>query len=410
METYVALLRQVLPPASNVNIYDERGELLRSTQLSMSLELSALVEESIAEARVDLTGPGRFKLIGDVPVYLFWLRREDPGSGPPLATLVVRLKAGGDIQARPFGIVQKMVQPTLDVMRQDLTTQERSREGPQDLKSILADAARDMQAGMAALIVPDKGLAIMVAGDDRSLDHRLLAKAHRHLVSVAQMRHEPLIINELSGSGQPVYRLLATPVCRPDGQAMGVLALFRTDTAPAFTARHSKAIEELGRRVANAIAHDYDEPSGVLTSTAFDRRMKQVLKDPKRSPSQWTALCVDIDPPQGGERLLRRLGELIRSHSPPGTLATRVSADRFYMMLPAALDDAIKVGEALRRGAQQSRSTTGSGRVPVLISVGAAQIQQAERDFAPVLARAQVACEAVAQARAANPLKGAGGV
>ncbi|HWW21467.1 MAG TPA: EAL domain-containing protein, partial [Steroidobacteraceae bacterium] len=428
------------PRASSVNIYDERGELLWATHLSMSLELTTLVQESIADAIENPSVTGRFKQMGEVPVYLFWLRREDPANGPPLASLVVRLKAGGNIESCSFGFVQQIVQPALDVLRQDLlareeiqrlrdSMQEQTQElkvlevvagrgtetgqpGAEDLKSILANSAKHMKVGMAALIVPDKGLAMTVAGDGGKLDYRLLAKAHRHLVSVARMRREPLMINKVSlpGQEQSEYRILAAPVFRPDGHAIGVFALFRTSSSPEFTASHSRVIELLARRLASVVAYEYDELSGLLTRQAFERRMKQILQDPKRAQSEWTALYIDIDHMHAindahgmhnGDRILKQLGELIRRHIPPGALATRVSADRFAILLPARLDDSVKVGEALCQNAPQLSASLGVDKVSVSVSVGVARVESMEQDFTHVLAHAETACKA-AKARGAN--------
>jgi diguanylate cyclase (GGDEF)-like protein len=441
LETYVALLRVVLPRASSVNIYDEQGELLWATHLSMSPELTSLVQESIKDALENPQVPGRFKQIGAVPIYLFWLRREDPTSGPPLATLIVRLKGGGNIESCSFGFVQQIIQPAIDVLRQDLLAREEIRRlresmqeqtqelkvlevvagrateagqqaGAEDLKSLLANSAKHLKVGMAALIVPDKGLAMTVAGSEGKLDYRLLAKAHRHLVSVARMRREPLIINKVSmpGHEQAEYRILACPVFRPDGQAIGVFALFRTSSSSEFTSSHSRVVELLARRIANVIAYEYEELSGLLTRQAFERRMKQILQDPARAQSDWAALYVDVDHMHAindahgmhnGDRILKQLGELIRSHITPGALATRVSADRFCILLPASVEDSLKVGEALRQNAEQLSISLGVDKMPISISVGVAPVLSMEQDFTHVMAQAETACKA-AKARGAN--------
>src|SRR5580658_3445018 len=154
LETYVALLRVVLPRASSVNIYDEKCDLLWATHLSMSAELTTLVQESVIDAIENPEVAGRFKQIGEVPIYLFWLRREDPASGPPLATLLVRLKAGGNIESCSFGFVQQIIQPAVDVLRQELLAREEIRrlresmqEQTQELKVLEVVAGRATEAG-----------------------------------------------------------------------------------------------------------------------------------------------------------------------------------------------------------------------------------------------------------------------
>ena len=55
-------------------------------------------------------------------------------------------------------------------------------------------------------------------------DNQLIARTHRQLLSMAQMRREPVIINRLSPNAGPAvpYRILSCPLQHPGGKATGV--------------------------------------------------------------------------------------------------------------------------------------------------------------------------------------------
>ena len=89
--------------------------------------------------------------------------------------------------------------------------------------------------GLAALIIPERGIAVVHASNEAPLDTSLLAKAHRHLLSMAQMRRGASIVNRMvlqTGENEVAYRVLACPIARGDGRVVGVLALFRAESAP----------------------------------------------------------------------------------------------------------------------------------------------------------------------------------
>ncbi len=54
-----------------------------------------------------------------------------------------------------------------------------------------------------------------------------------------------------------------------------------------------------------------------------------------------------------GDRLIAKLGELIRTRLVPGALAARISGDRFALLLPTGEEDAVHFAEALRAGVEK---------------------------------------------------------
>jgi diguanylate cyclase (GGDEF)-like protein len=432
--TYVGLFRALLPRASGINLYDERGELLWATDLSKSREISVMVARKMAHATAHPEMPGHSQLIGSTATYLFWIRRnEAAGNTAPIATVAVRLRSGGNFESCSLGFVHQIVKPAIDCLRRDLLALEEierlrssqlqpqhslsmlqavsansvqaSPDGAEDLKSILAGATRHMQSVMTALIVPDKSLVLMHAAENSTFDRRVLAKMHRHLLSLAKMRREPIIVNcmPMPANEPSTFRLLAAPICRPDGQPIGVMALFRPDSSAEFTAYCAQVMELLARRVATVIAYDYDALTGLLTRPAFERRMRQALQAAKSTSDAWSALYLNVDRMSAineangmhnGDRILSQLGGLVRRQLPPGAIAARDAADRFSILLPVALDEALKAAERLRQSAEQLGSGSGSDKLPISISLGVAPVPSDCKDLGHVFALAETACKA----------------
>jgi diguanylate cyclase (GGDEF)-like protein/PAS domain S-box-containing protein len=111
-----------------------------------------------------------------------------------------------------------------------------------------------------------------------------------------------------------------------------------------------KALEDLTR---------VDELTGLLNRRAFTQTAEARLAHQRRSGRTSTLLYVDIDNfkavndllgHQEGDRVLRRVGELIRTKSRAGDLAARIGGDEFLIWLEdTELEGAIAKGEALIR-------------------------------------------------------------
>ncbi|TLY54189.1 MAG: EAL domain-containing protein [Gammaproteobacteria bacterium] len=91
--------------------------------------------------------------------------------------------------------------------------------------------------------------------------------------------------------------------------------------------------------------------------------------------------------------MLAQLGELLRNRLPPGAFGSRISGDRFVVMLPAEVHDAENFAESLRAGAEQLAMTNAHAH-GVSISVGVALFDGGVDELAHVLAAAETACKA----------------
>ena len=434
-EPYVQLFRALFPRLAALSVFDANAEPVWSTEMASDADLRKLVGETLQHAQLDPGAPGHSAMLrGEEPVYFFWLRRDTaPIDAGPFAVLVVAAKRGTESEPRTFAYVQGLLRPAIECLRRELVSRddivqlqgslhEHSQDldmllamsggqagadgNEDDLRVILRSAVTHLDAGLAALIVPEKGLVLVQPGTTQPLEGTLLAKAHRHLLSMAQMRRDAVIVNSIklqAGEESAVHRILSCSVGRADGRTMGVLALFRSQAAPEFTERHARLVELLARRSAAIIASSYDPLTGLLTRPAFEQRVNGMLAPNGESRGRWSALYADVNRMHVindnygmhvGDQVLTRLAELVRRRLPPGALAARISGDRFAIMLPAVLDDAARFAESLRQGAEDVGASIGDGSLPISVSIGVASVDARAQEFAHAFAAAETVCKA----------------
>src|SRR5256885_4079959 len=168
----------------------------------------------------------------------------------------------------------------------------------------------------------------------------------------------------------------------------------RSTLFPYTTLFRSHIAEILARKAIGVIESSYDALSGLYTRTAFERRVRAVIADHKASQA-WSALYIDVDQlhvinekagMHVGDAVLAQLGELLRQRLPPGAFGSRISGDRFVVLVPAEMRDSERFAESLREGAERLAMTHAAAHLPVSISVGVAPPDCAADELAHVLA------------------------
>ena len=429
-EPYVRLVRSLLPRVTSVALYDGAAKLRWSSETGIGPDLHDLVENALAAGGAD-RGAGQMRLLdGTVPVYLCLLRDD---SERLIGVVVVVCGASGDRDSdtRSFAVAHALLRPALECLRRELLSRAalgefqrvvRSRDkevelllgdgavdrppagGADELREILGQALEHLGASTTALIVPDKHIALLRSKAQRSSDIKLVARARRQLLSLAQTRREPLIINELarnSALGILPYKILSCPLHSAVGKTIGVLALFREDLGNPFSERDARLAAILARKAVNVIEASYDALSGLYTRPAFERRIRAVVD--AGTTRHWAALYIDTDQlhvindshgMHVGDSILEELGDLIRQRLPPGGFAARISGDRFAALLPTELEAAEDFADSLRAGVEQLKSVQGDSRLHVSISAGVALLDTAAGEVMHSLAAAETACKA----------------
>jgi diguanylate cyclase (GGDEF)-like protein len=431
-EPYVQLVRSLLPRASSVSLFDAAGGMRWSSETTTGPDFHSLVENALEAGGSSPQGPGVMRTLdGNLPVYLFWVR-DEAEQLIGIVAVVCRQSGDPDADSSGFSFKHALLRPVLECLRRDLlsraaidhlnrtvTSRDRDLEllladgaadrpagdGADELKGILQQAIEHIGCSTVAMIVPDKSIALLRSNTQRPADTQLVARAHRQLLSMAQVRREPVIINKLapnSTMGILPYKILSCALRSGAGKTIGVLALFREDLGQPFGDREARLTEILARKAVGLIESSHDALSGLYTRPAFEQRVRAVVGDSKSS-KHWTALYIDADQlhvindsfgMHVGDSVLGQLGELIRHRLPPGAFASRISGDRFAVLLPTQLDDAAKFAESLREGVEQLGTMHGESRLHVSVSIGVASLDTAAGELMHSLAAAETACKA----------------
>ncbi|HEY0339184.1 MAG TPA: hypothetical protein VGC34_00130, partial [Steroidobacteraceae bacterium] len=204
-EPYVQLIRSLLPRASSVAVFDTKGELRWSSDSTTGPDLLNVVDDALNTARTAPDSAGQLRVLaGNLPVYLCWLRDD---SARLLAVLAVVCRPTGDqdVDARSFSFAYALLRPALECLRRDLMARvaidELNRtvnaldkdlellladgaadhpsvdDGADDLKGILQQAVDHLRCATAALIVPDKSIAMVRSRNtERPADMQLVAR------------------------------------------------------------------------------------------------------------------------------------------------------------------------------------------------------------------------------------------
>lgn len=425
---YAQLVSSLLPRALGVTVFEPSGDVRWTSLPSMEPMLPQRVIDALAE---DSSGDGARVQVSGEPVYLFWMRDANEAV---CAVFAVTWKVG-ETDQRTFNYVNSMLRPVLVCLQRELMLQRLldnsspadERDGDldvllatsggsggdrtdEDVQHLLQSVTNHMHCEFAALVVPERNLVVLAKAQGRPVDTGVLARLHRPLLSLTLVRNAAIALNApdaLPGMNLPL-RALCAPIRNASGRAAGLLALFRTHKSPEFRPREQQLTELLARRAASIIDASYDALTGLLTRDAFERRAKSLLvpRADGRRP-QWTGLYIDADRMHVlndnygmhvGDKLLGKLGELIRTRLVPGSLASRVSGDRFAILLPTGTEDAMVFGEALRAGVESiGAAQLGGGEAvnfAASVSIGVAPLSDVGLNLAHALGVAETACKA----------------
>ncbi len=430
LEPYAQLVTSLLPRADAVSVFDAEGWLRWTTEGTAGPDLPNAIQELLPWVKDHPDEPGRMiRLEGeDHPHYLWWLRNDD---GSFVAVVAISTRKAMEADQATFAFVHAMVRPAMECLRRELATQGamlslhdslsardkdvelllKVTDAPgveggdkiDELKLLLQNAADHMGCELVALIVPDKNIAMMRAGQGRQVDSSLLARTHRQLMQLVTTRREVVVINRVGAGGETLpYRILCAPVKHPSGRVSGLMALYRPCSNAEFKERDARLVKMLARRASAGIEASYDSLSGLLTRPALEQRTRAAIEE-DGAKREWSALYIDCDQLHVinenfgmhiGDGVLSQLGELIRGRLPPGGLASRISGDRFSIVVPLRREEATEFADQLRLGAEQLGTLSPSARLHVSVSIGVAQLERGQEAFSHALAAAESACKA----------------
>jgi len=433
-DPYGQIVKMLMPRAQSIAIYDRMGLPIWLNEGLDSPDLHRLLQHSLTQELQPGTQAEGFSeaIDRDHSAYLFLLRDGEQQLLGAVGTVV--RESGRPGAARPFEMVQSMLRPVLECLRRELVAQysigdlqlslslrDRDLElllgatpddsghgdSPDDLAQLVQGCVDHLGCAVGALLIPDKNIAVCRTG--RGTPPRegaaVLTRAHRPLLAWTQLHRQTLTANrpsEAATLGPVPYKLLSCPVMHGAQRVLGLLALFKSPTAPDFDLRQVRIVELLARRVAYILLNAYDPATGLLTRPAFEKRVQSVLE---QSPGRSHCIVyADIDRlhvlnenlgMHVGDEVILRVAEVIRRGLPPRMVAARISGDRYAAFLAdTSPDSAQALAEDLRDGLARLDYVVGSQAVEVSASFGVAQLAEGRHPLAHALAAAEIACKA----------------
>jgi diguanylate cyclase (GGDEF)-like protein len=432
LEPYAQLVRSLVPRTSGIAVFDARANLRWTSDSATWPELVSEVERSVREAANDQASAGQLRVLeGDVPLYLCWLRDED--TRELHAVVAIQGRASNDGEQRSFSFVHALIRPALECLRRELVSRhsldllaESLSARDRDLELVLAVSRRDgarpgddasalrvilentvehLGCALAALLVPEKSLVLFRMSQDEPADGRLLAQTHRHLLSLGQVRRDPVIMNRLaqgSALGTLPYKILSCSLRNAAARPIGILALFRHEGAADFTDREARLVDVLTRKASVIIEASYDAMTGLLNRQAFEQRASELFRSGGNA-RQFAVLYIDVDQlhlvnenfgMHVGDLMLSMLADMMRRRLPPGAVAARISGDRFAVVMPGTLEAALELATSWCEFAAQISAVQGDARSRASLSIGVAEISPPLGELTHTLAAAETACKA----------------
>ena len=430
-EPYGRVLRMLMPSLCGVVVHDGYSNLVWASDEWDLGEDDGLVKDAIANALTDTTefaGIARFD--ADRAVYSFAVRGEHVEL-LGLVSMQVRL-SHARTEGRPLQYVRQLVQPALECLRRELALRSKLGSRERDLgvrerdislmlemssnQSITGDAdefdlilktgLEHMGCALAALWIPDKGIAMSMTRSGNPMAPESMQRAQQHLMAWMRLQQRTIVVNHISKVASEVaapYKILACPVRHPSERVMGVLALFNPPSARDFDEHQTRIAELLAKKAMFVIQAQYDSSTGLMTRHAFERQAASLLAS-TAEPDRNCLLYLDIDRlhvinetfgMHVGDDVIARVAECVAKSLPASALSARISGDRLAALIPNTdMESSAAIAELIRAGAAGIAPRAGHGSFEVSVCVGVAPVGRAENALAHALATAEIACKA----------------
>jgi len=431
LDPYGQLVKMLMPRATTIAIYDRLGTPLWLSDGYDGHDLAQLVEEALNAARNGGFHPderdGFARSWDGETTYVFILRDGEA----LLGALALACQDGGN-GARPFGFLQGLLRPVLQVLGRELVHQSNIEDLRRDLSLLDADLAflvgsadaelehdeHDLAqlirncaghfgCSYGALLVPDKDIVIAHLDEPANAARRAsLEQVLRKLFAWAQVQRRTLLLNKATPNsplGSLPYKILACPIREGAHEVAGLLMFAKPSAAADFDGRQLRIVELMTRRIASVLQNVYDHATGLLTRAAFEQRALAQLAGAAPDTPHCVAL-VDIDRLHAvnenngmhvGDEVIQRLAAVLRRELAPTALAARISGGRFAIFFPdASVEVAHAAAEQLRHAVTQEKLTHDGKSIEFSVSIGVAALEDTRLPLSHALATAEIACKA----------------
>jgi diguanylate cyclase (GGDEF)-like protein len=274
------------------------------------------------------------------------------------------------------------------------------------LQELLAQSTSRLKSALGVLYVPDKRLTVKCENDVEAAAPLLEAwsQTREHLFAWVQRQSRPLVINSVGRGGKNISRckVLCVPVVRETGRVIGVLAFYNLAAASNYSSRQVFLARHIGRQAASIVEAQFDLMTGLYTRSGLDQMYADLADTAEFVES--SVIYLDIDHMhianelhgfELGNELIVRVADLLSMPLLPNdALATRISADRFAIILPhSSTAGAVDIAKALQAAASRLIIGPSKDAFAVSISCGVSALVPMPEGLARAIAAAELACK-----------------
>ncbi len=214
----------------------------------------------------------------------------------------------------------------------------------------------------------DVAIAETVVAVDRTLaDGRL----DRYLINGDRLQNN-------SQFKQETVPVLGVPIIQEDDRLAGTLLVLssvptrvwlESEVQLLFAVAHQVLLAVIHARLFTLKQHEAitDQLAGCVNRREFDAKLEACLLTANEKGESLSLILVDVDRfkdindacgHQAGDKVLRRVGEILRDQESDGAIAARLGGDEFGLILPGhPTEDAVSVSERIREELTHSTVT-----------------------------------------------------
>jgi diguanylate cyclase (GGDEF)-like protein len=274
------------------------------------------------------------------------------------------------------------------------------------LQELLVQSTSRLKSALGVLHVPDKRLTVKCENDKDAAGSLLEAwsQTREHLITWAQRQNRPLVVNSVGSAGKTISRckVLCVPVVRETGRVIGVLAFYNLPGAANYSSRPVFLARHIGRQAASIVEAQFDLMTGLYTRSGLDQMYEDLADAADFAES--SVIYLDIDHMhvanelhgfELGNELIVRVADLMSTPLlPEGALASRISGDRFAIILPhSGTAAAVDIAKALQGAAARLIIGPSKDAFAVSISCGVSALIPMPEGLARAIAAADLACK-----------------
>lgn len=281
------------------------------------------------------------------------------------------------------------------------------------LRELLRACGSHLESDVAAIILPQQNILSYYTSDPGLLDESrspiqiLSNEVYPWIVAnrrqlVFNKSDEPLCVKVCPGLAG---KLMACPVLNELGNAYGIIAVLRPDTAPDFTTSDRRLLEVVATKAEKVLQLSFDALTGLMNRNEFLRILDKSLATAHSRGSQYCLLVVEIDHlkiindafgHEAGDALLRYVAGVFRAQfDQDKSVISRIGGDHFAVLMPSrSLADGRGVAKTLAKVIGSTPFSWRESRRNITVSIGLAAMDRRVQRAKTALYAAEIACDA----------------